>query len=72
MDNKSPLQKAIDEAGSQAALASKIGVSQAHISYWLTKAKRGVPAEYARKVAEVTGVPVHELRPDLYASEDAA
>lgn len=70
MRNKSPLQRAIDNAGSQSALAEKIGVSQAHISYWLTKSKRGVPAEYVRKVAEASGVSAHELRPDLF--EDAA
>jgi DNA-binding transcriptional regulator YdaS (Cro superfamily) len=65
-DASSPLSRAITEAGSQAALAAKIGVSQQLVSYWVREARKGVPAEYAVKIAAVTSVPKEELRPDVF------
>lgn len=73
-DAKSPLQRAIESAGSQAALSDKIGASQQLISYWLTKSAKGVPAEYVLPIETATGVSRHELRPDIYgpAAHEAA
>lgn len=60
------LQKAIEAAGGQEILAKHLGVPQSLISYWLNKAKRGVPAERVPAIEDITGIPRHELRPDIY------
>lgn len=62
-----PLQKAIDLAGSQTALARAIGKKQQHVEYWLRVDK--VPGEYVLSIERATGVSRHELRPDLYPHE---
>jgi len=61
-----PLQRAIEAKGSQAALADAIGVSQQAVSYWLKSAEGRPSAEYAVKIERETGIPRHELRPDLF------
>lgn len=63
------LAKAISktELKTQAGLAQAIGTSQSLVGYWLNKSQRGVPAEWVAKVEAATGIPRHELRPDLYA-----
>lgn len=66
MSTNEALTRAIEIAGSQAALAARIGVSQAHVSYWACKAKKGVPPEHALTIERETGVPRFELRPDIY------
>ena len=65
------LQKAINSIGGQAELAKKLGKKQGHVSIWLTRDKK-VPAVMALKIEQVTGVPRHELRPDLYPPEEYA
>lgn len=72
MGTTSPLAKAIDHCGSQAALAAKIGVKQQSVSLWLTKSKP-VPAEYVLPIERATSGSVsrHELRPDIYPRERA-
>lgn len=67
----SPLQRAIDTAGSQKALGGLIGASQQAISTW-GSAIKGVPAEYVILIEKHTGVSRHELRPDIYPVETAA
>jgi DNA-binding transcriptional regulator YdaS (Cro superfamily) len=69
-DTKTPLARAIAVAGSQSELARRIGVTQAHIWQWLHRGKRRIPAEYVLKVEKATGIPRHELRPDLYPVEE--
>lgn len=59
-----PLQRAIAIAGGQRALAREIGKTQGHISKWLER--RYLPAEVVLKIEQATGVPRHDLRPDLY------
>jgi DNA-binding transcriptional regulator YdaS (Cro superfamily) len=61
------MKRAISLAGSQEALAERLGVSQAAVSYWLTQAK-AVPAERAVQIEAVTdgAVSRKELRPDLW------
>lgn len=58
------LRKAIDRAGGQTALATLIGKTQGHISKWLER--EYVPAECVIPIERATGIPRHELRPDLY------
>jgi TorA maturation chaperone TorD/DNA-binding transcriptional regulator YdaS (Cro superfamily) len=64
------LERAIAAAGGQSALARLIGKSQGHVWHWLKVAKR-VPAEAVLAIEEATGVPRHELRPDVYPAADA-
>lgn len=59
------LERAVELAGGQSALARAIGKSQSHIWHWLKVAKR-VPAEAAVAIEKATGVSRKELRPDLY------
>ena len=63
------LERAVELAGGQSALARAIGKSQSHIWHWLKVAKR-VPAEAAVAIEKATGIPRRELRPDLYAQSD--
>lgn len=66
MDEPRPLQEIFAAAGGITAFAEKIGVDRTTPYAW-TK----VPAHHARKVAEVTGIPRHEIRPDLYEAPTA-
>lgn len=59
------LERAVELAGGQSALARAIGKSQSHIWHWLKVAKR-VPAEAAVAIEKATGVSRKDLRPDLY------
>lgn len=63
------LHKATRIAGSQAALASQIGVSTTAVWKMLNKAQRA-SAEFVLKIEAATGISRHDLRPDLYPRED--
>jgi DNA-binding transcriptional regulator YdaS (Cro superfamily) len=56
---------AVQRAGSQSALARKIGVSQTSVWKWMQRSKR-IPGEHVLVVESTTGVSRHHLRPDLY------
>lgn len=58
------MKKAADAVGGQAALAERIGRTQGAI--WQMTHRRPVPAEVAVEIEKITGVPKHELRPDLF------
>ncbi len=60
------LHRAVDKAGGQKPLADLIGTTQSQVWYWLERSKKGVPAEYCGPIESATGVPRHELRPDIY------
>jgi len=55
------LQKAVKVAGGQAALARKVGISPQGLWWWEI-----CPAERCLQVSQLTGVSVHELRPDVF------
>lgn len=65
-DSQPALARAIQIAGGQLPLARKIGASQSSVWEWLNRSRRGVPAEWAGKIEEVTGIGRHELRPDVF------
>lgn len=67
-----PLDRACNLAGGQKALADKIGTSQSQVWYWLAKSKKGAAAEYVLQIEQATGVPRHELRPDIYPAPENA
>lgn len=60
------LKRACDSAGGQKPLAELIGTTQSQVWYWLERSKKGVPGEFVIPIEKATGVPRHELRPDLY------
>jgi len=66
MDTKA-LELAISLAGSQSALAERIGKKQSHVWSWMNR-DRKCPSAMAIPVASAVGYRVtpHELRPDIY------
>jgi DNA-binding transcriptional regulator YdaS (Cro superfamily) len=66
------LEQHIAQRGNLTALSRALGVSHSTVLRWI---EGRVPAERVRAVAAQTGIPPHELRPDLFdapASEAAA
>lgn len=71
-----PIEKAIETLGSQAALAKALStitrspVSQPRVHYWVTKASK-IPAEMCGPIEVATGgrVKRSDLRPDLFLPE---
>lgn len=66
MTQRTALERAIKEAGGQAALAERIGVTQSLISFWLNSAKRGAAPEHVPAIEAATGISRHDLRPDVF------
>lgn len=62
------LQKAIELAGSQSALARNIGKTPAHIWNWVNINKGKMPADFVIPACASLkwAVTPHELRPDIY------
>jgi len=61
-----PIERAVEAAGGQQALAEKLGVKYQAVQKWI----RGVvPAERVLAIESVTGVSRHELRPDIYPQD---
>lgn len=50
-----------------ARLAREIGITRGAVAQW-----DRVPAERLREVSEATGLPLEQLRPDLFGAETAA
>jgi Uma2 family endonuclease len=62
------LQRAVEIAGGQTALALRIGKTQGHISKWLER--DFIPPDVVLSIESATGISRHELRPDLYPAEE--
>jgi DNA-binding transcriptional regulator YdaS (Cro superfamily) len=60
------LKRACEVAGGQKPLADRIGTTQSQVWYWLTRSKKGVPAEFVLSIERETGVSRSEMRPDLW------
>lgn len=58
------LKRAITNAGGQSALARRLGVTRAAVAQWEI-----CPPFRVLAVEAETGVPRHQLRPDLYPPE---
>lgn len=63
---KTPKQRAIEAAGSVAALAGILGITRQAIEKWTR-----IPAEQAYKIEKATGIRCHELRPDVFPAPEA-
>lgn len=59
------VEQAIKRHGNSSRLAADLGTSRQRVEYW-RKSQAGVPAEMVLKFEEVTGIPRHKIRPDLY------
>jgi len=57
-------RKAIRLSGGTAKLARALGITVQAVSFWQI-----VPAERALRVSLISGVSVHELRPDVFGTE---
>ena len=42
-------------------VAKGLGITRQAVSGW-----HAIPAEWVKKISDLTGIPPHELRPDLY------
>lgn len=72
---KAALERAIEHAGGQTALAKKLGVKQANVWTWLNRVKGETPpAEFCLgiEVATAGAVSRYELRPDVFGAREAA
>jgi DNA-binding transcriptional regulator YdaS (Cro superfamily) len=65
MRNTSPIQTAIRALGGDERFRAALGVGKRTLAY--IKAGKRISAERAVKIETLTGVPRHELRPDLWA-----
>lgn len=62
-----PLERALAAVdGNQSELARICGVTQPTVWGWLNSKRKRLPAEYVRLVSTATGLPSHELRPDIF------
>lgn len=64
------LKEACGIAGGQKPLADRIGTTQSQVWYWLTRSKKGVPAEFVLPIERETGISRSALRPDLWPVKD--
>jgi len=66
----SPVQKAIDLAGSQTALGQLVGVKQQTVYCWLTKFGH-IPVKHVLRLEKLFKgrLTRHEMRPDIYPPE---
>lgn len=55
--------RAIAAAGGAPALARKVGVNRWAVQQWKAS---GIPAARVPLVSRITGIPMEELRPDLF------
>jgi len=71
MSSKAAILRACKQAGGQTALARKLGIrTQSTVSSWIARGR--VPAEKVLLIEAATGVPRHDLRPDLYPRDKYA
>jgi hypothetical protein len=63
---RAALKRAIKIAGSRATLAKQIKCDRQLIDYYLKTGQ--ISHRLVRAASEATGVPLHELRPDLYTA----
>jgi antitoxin CcdA len=58
------VQTILDRAGGVGALAKRLGLDHSTVSGWTA-----VPAKHVPAVAAASGLPLHDIRPDIYRSD---
>lgn len=71
MQPEEAFRQAVDAVGGQSAMGRLLDVSQTSVWRWIHK-NRALPAEHVLTVEEVTAIPRHVLRPDIYPRETPA
>ncbi len=61
------VQRAAEKAGGVVALARELGIKHTSLYSW-----KRVPAERVLEIERLSGIPAHELRPDIFKREVAA
>lgn len=69
MDSINPIDRAIDAAGSQQALADLLGIKAPSVYEWRQRGQ--VPAGRVLAIEAATGVSRHDLRPDVFGPAPA-
>ena len=70
MHKKQPLNRLLEEKGLRLSdLARKLGVNKSSVTLW---GLRRIPAERVLEIEKFTGIPRHELRPDIYPAPEKA
>jgi len=60
----------VEKVGGQSALAKMCGVRQSAVWNWLNRhGSKGIPPQYVVTVERATGIPRHEIRPDVFPDE---
>jgi DNA-binding transcriptional regulator YdaS (Cro superfamily) len=57
-------QRAIQKAGGYTKLAQALGIKPQAVYYWEI-----VPSERCLQVSQITGISVHELRPEVFGKK---
>lgn len=63
-----PVDLAIAAAGGMRALARTLGVSAPSVFEW--RKRKSIPAKRVLQIEAKTGIPRHELRPDIYPADE--
>lgn len=62
---KTPKERAVEAVGGVTRMAEAIGVTRSAVSQWPR-----VPVERVLDVERISGIPRHELRPDIYPAPE--
>jgi DNA-binding transcriptional regulator YdaS (Cro superfamily) len=68
MENSAAIDRAIAAAGGMRELARRMHITPQALSGW--RLRGSIPHMRVRQVAEITGIPIWELRPDIYTESD--
>jgi len=68
MPEQSPIDRAIAAAGGEEAFMQRVGIKRRSLFSWRAT---GIPAVRLPAVVRATGIPAHELRPDMFKPEAA-
>lgn len=67
MERDPALQKAIDRIGGFTAVANALGIKPPSVFQW-----QKAPYHWVRRLHDLSGVPLHELAPDMYDAPEPA
>ncbi len=68
--DKKYLRRAVKKVGGQYAMAKALGISQPRVWNWIYRDVKAPSAEYVIPIEKLTGISRHDLRPDIYPSNE--